>query len=264
IGRSSTPACPATWRAGVEKEAGPVRCRQLKSAKIVTPIGTLWATSQRASRLHGDATLDHGHRVGLHRHHARRRHHFAGANIKLAVVEIAFDDIAIDIALRKRAGAMRAQVVGDEEFAIDIEYRQCQIVDLDLKRGAGRDLAGGAEIETFGGRGHRYLGENQPMIALKMKAVIQDHADNEIRTPLRYRGPAPPRRENKASPAKRPPLVRRRRRSSASTHRIPVRSSSKSSRPLPRATAWPKTWRATHVGVLVFSPPRPSRAQLPA
>src|SRR6516225_1282067 len=141
---------PAIWRAGLQKEAGTVRCRQLKSAKLEDggrrlmgrfPTGT--------SGLNGDAAFDDRHRIGSHRHHARRRYHFAGADIELAIVEITFDHVALDIALRQRAGPMRAQVVGDEEFAVDVEHRQRQIIDLDLERGAGYDLARGAEIKTF-------------------------------------------------------------------------------------------------------------------
>ena len=44
---------------------------------------------------------------------------------------------------------MRAHIVGVEEFAVDVEHRQRQILNLDLERGAWRNLARGAEIKTF-------------------------------------------------------------------------------------------------------------------
>src|SRR5262252_1574241 len=151
IGRSSTPACACDLARGLAERTGPLRCRQLKSATVERPrVGAFdGPVPTDGSRLDGDAACDDSHRIGLHRHHAWRRYHITGADIELAIVEIAFDNLAIDIALRQRAGPMRAHIVGDEEFAVDVEHRQRQILNLDLERGAGRNLARGAEIKTF-------------------------------------------------------------------------------------------------------------------
>src|ERR1700758_1391649 len=92
IGRSS----PRLVLRGLLKQAGPVGRRQLKSAleKVARPR---WATSQRPGSFldscHDcDAALDDRDRIGLHWHHAGRRYHFAGADIELTIVEIAFDN----------------------------------------------------------------------------------------------------------------------------------------------------------------------------
>jgi hypothetical protein len=42
-----------------------------------------------------------------------------------------------------------AGIVGDVEFAVDIEYRERQIVDLDLERSAGRDILCAAQFDAF-------------------------------------------------------------------------------------------------------------------
>jgi hypothetical protein len=88
-------------------------------------------------------------RIGFDRHHAGRQDHFAGTDIELAIVEIALDYVTFDIALRQRTGPVGAGIVGDVEFAVDIEYRERQIVDLDLDGSAGRDLVGAAQFDTF-------------------------------------------------------------------------------------------------------------------
>ena len=67
----------------------------------------------------------------------------------MTIVEIALHDVAVDIAFRERAGTVRAQVVGDEELSGDVEDRKHQIVNLDLKRGARRDVGSGAQIDKF-------------------------------------------------------------------------------------------------------------------
>jgi hypothetical protein len=41
-------------------------------------------------------------------------------------------------------------VVGDVEFAVDIEYRERQALGFDPECGAWRDLVGAAEFEAFG------------------------------------------------------------------------------------------------------------------
>ena len=89
----------------------------------------------------------------------------------MTIVEIALDHVAIDIALRQRARTMGAHVVGDEKLAIDIEYRERQILDLDFQRSAGRHLAGGAEIKTLCCARHRGLGEQSRIgLLIKVKA----------------------------------------------------------------------------------------------
>src|SRR5215470_9853945 len=65
--------------------------------------------------------LDHG-LVGLHRHHAGRRHNLAGLDVELAIVEVALDHVAVDVALRERARPVRAEVVHHVVFAVDVEH----------------------------------------------------------------------------------------------------------------------------------------------
>src|SRR5262245_43279102 len=52
-------------------------------------------------RLDDDAAVLHHGLVGLHRHHARWRRHLAGLDVELAVVEVALDQVAVDVALRE-------------------------------------------------------------------------------------------------------------------------------------------------------------------
>src|SRR5215510_2654017 len=61
------------------------------------------------------AVLNHS-LVSLHRHHAGRRHDLAGLDVELAVVEVALDHVAVDVAFRERAGAVRAEVIHHVEF----------------------------------------------------------------------------------------------------------------------------------------------------
>src|SRR5262249_23239446 len=94
----------------------------------------------------------------LDRNHARRRDNLSCLDVELAVVKIAFDDVALDIAFRQRAGTMRAGVVDDVELAVDVEYRQREIAALDLERGSGRYLADAAQLDLAGhGSGHGSL-----------------------------------------------------------------------------------------------------------
>jgi len=58
--------------------------------------------------------------------------------------KIALDDIAVDVAFRKRTGPVRAKVVGDEEFTRHVEHRKRLIVDFNLERGARRNFGGSA------------------------------------------------------------------------------------------------------------------------
>ena len=49
-------------------------------------------------------------------------------------MEIALDDVVLEVTLGQRARPVRAHVVGDEEFAADVEHRERQVLDLDLQR----------------------------------------------------------------------------------------------------------------------------------
>jgi hypothetical protein len=64
-------------------------------------------------------------------------------------VEIALDNVVFDVAFGKRAGTVRASIVSDVKFTTDIEYRERQIVDLDLDRGAGRNVVCAAQFDAF-------------------------------------------------------------------------------------------------------------------
>jgi hypothetical protein len=74
--------------------------------------------------------------ISLDRNHARRPDNRAGPDIELPAVKIAFDDVAFDEAFRQRARAVRAVIVGHEEFAAKIEDGERQIVLLDLEHGS--------------------------------------------------------------------------------------------------------------------------------
>jgi hypothetical protein len=78
--------------------------------------------------------------VCLDGNHARRGHDFAGADVERTVVEIAFDDVAVDIALGQGTRAMGAGVVGHVELAVDVEDRQRQLALFDLDGAAGFDF----------------------------------------------------------------------------------------------------------------------------
>src|SRR5436190_19335649 len=54
-----------------------------------------------ASYLNENFAVLHNRAVGLDRHHAGRRNHFSGLDVELAVVKVAFDHIAFDIAFRR-------------------------------------------------------------------------------------------------------------------------------------------------------------------
>src|SRR5262249_38068335 len=83
--------------------------------------------------------FDHGG-IGPDRDHARPPTHRSGFDVELSAMKIAFDDVAVDEALRQRSGPMRAVIVGDEELAVDIEDRERQIVALDLQHGPNLDV----------------------------------------------------------------------------------------------------------------------------
>ncbi len=113
-------------------------------------IGNLSLTG-RALSIHFDehrAAVDR-RRIGLHRNHAGRRHDLAGLDVELAVVEVAFDHIAVDEALRQRARPVRAGVVGDVELAIDVENGDGQPGRLDPQRGSGGNLIGFAKFNLW-------------------------------------------------------------------------------------------------------------------
>src|SRR5664279_2376977 len=85
--------------------------------------------------------------VSLDRNHAGRGGDLAGANIKLAVVKVAFDLEAVEISLRQRAGPMCALVIGHVEHAADIVDRQRQVADLNANRAIRRDLSPGTYLQ---------------------------------------------------------------------------------------------------------------------
>ena len=62
-------------------------------------------------------------------------------------MEIALDNIVFDVAFRKRAGTVGTGIVGDVKFTADIEYREREIVDLDLDSSARRDVDGAVRSE---------------------------------------------------------------------------------------------------------------------
>src|SRR5260370_38274995 len=70
--------------------------------------------------------------VRLHRHHARRPHALAGANVEHALMEIAFNQVAVDEALGQGTGTVRAGVVGHAELAVEVEDGDGQTGGVDF------------------------------------------------------------------------------------------------------------------------------------
>src|ERR1043166_8756228 len=98
---------------------------------------------------HHPAVLDQ-RLVGLDRHHAGRRDNLASLDVELAVVEVALDDVAVDIALRERARPVGAEVIGHVVLAVDIVAAQNEGAALCRDRIAGRDVGGAAQINAVG------------------------------------------------------------------------------------------------------------------
>jgi len=60
----------------------------------------------------------------------------------LAVVEVAFDHVTVDVALRQRTGAVGASIISNVKLPLDIEDGDRQPGRLDPERGAGGNLIG--------------------------------------------------------------------------------------------------------------------------
>src|SRR5207248_6040493 len=84
----------------------------------------------------------------------RRRFDASGRNVERPAVEIALDDLAVDLALGKGSGTVRARIVGDEEPSAEIEHGEDQSVALDLDGRALGHFGGRAEVQKSGGIGH--------------------------------------------------------------------------------------------------------------
>ena len=110
---------------GAGRDSGETTSKARRAGRMVflmaerrRSAGSQFIADRRTLSIHLDehrAALDRG-RIGLHRDHAGRRHHLAGLDVELAVVEVALDHVAVDVALRQRAGAVGAGVVGDVEL----------------------------------------------------------------------------------------------------------------------------------------------------
>ena len=71
-------------------------------------------------------------------------------------MEVALDNIAVQLPLRQRPRAMRAGVVGGIEFAIDIENREDQAALLDFQAAAGGDIVDVAHADPSCRGRHRW------------------------------------------------------------------------------------------------------------
>src|SRR5262249_40751863 len=76
------------------------------------------------------------------------RDNFAGLDVELAVMEVAFDHVAIDVTFRERSRTVRAGIVGHEKLAVDVEDCQDETGRFDFERVAGRDSVGFAEFDA--------------------------------------------------------------------------------------------------------------------
>src|SRR5258707_8239120 len=140
-------------------EVGQRGQRRMRSWASCTPVDAPLPTLQSSQALRSahratwSSYLDdnlpvlHRGRVGLHRDHARRHHHLAGADVELAIVEVALDHVALDVTLGQRARPMGALVIKDIELALDVKDRHRQSVFLNLEGGAGSDVIGIAEFD---------------------------------------------------------------------------------------------------------------------
>src|SRR5712671_2532656 len=108
---------------------------------------SLGSQGRISSQLDDDFSVPDKGSIGLHRNGAGRQHDLAGADVELSLVKIALDNIALDDAFRQRAGTMGAMIVGDVEFAADIENRKLEILYLDLDHAADSDVGGTAQLE---------------------------------------------------------------------------------------------------------------------
>jgi hypothetical protein len=77
--------------------------------------------------------------------------------VEAALVEIALDDLAVDLAFGERAGPMRARVVGDIETPGQVEDGQHEVVVLDLQRTPLRHLVGIAKSNQGRDVGHWWV-----------------------------------------------------------------------------------------------------------
>ena len=75
------------------------------------------------------------------------------ADVELALVEIAFDDVAVEIALGQFARPVGAGIVGDEEVAADMVDGQLQVAVLDLDDLAVAHIRLGTELDQISGLG---------------------------------------------------------------------------------------------------------------
>ena len=69
---------------------------------------------------------------------------FPGPDAEAALMEVALDDLPVEVALRERAGPVRARVVGHVKASVHVEDGQTQVVGFDFEGLAGADLVGGA------------------------------------------------------------------------------------------------------------------------
>src|SRR6266404_4391545 len=63
----------------------------------VAAIVEISAARNYSSHLDDNLPVLHRGRVGFHRDHARRHHHLAGADVELAIVEVALDHVTLDV-----------------------------------------------------------------------------------------------------------------------------------------------------------------------
>jgi hypothetical protein len=86
----------------------------------------IWSIDEHPIVLHNDA-------IGLHRKYARRRYDLARADIELAAMKVALNNIVAQIAFCERAGPVGAGIVGDKELAADIENGEHQSCNFHLQ-----------------------------------------------------------------------------------------------------------------------------------
>src|SRR6516162_3770507 len=73
----------------------PARLPAVGSCQWEPGTSCMVGSSDVVSHLDDNLPVLHRGRVGLHRDHARRHHHLAGADVELTIMEVAFDHVTL-------------------------------------------------------------------------------------------------------------------------------------------------------------------------
>lgn len=108
--------------AEIDPQIGTLR-QLLSICPIPAGTGTLRPISRRLMVDHLDQNLAvlNEDRIGLDWHHRRRPDHLTGPDVEHPGVEVALDPTALDQTVGQRAGSVRAGIVDDAKFTVEVE-----------------------------------------------------------------------------------------------------------------------------------------------